>query len=381
MILRADCRHFPGDRPCTFNKTEGVVCDDCPHYERPGMRILVIKLDAVGDVLRTTCILPGLRERYAAPEITWVTRSSALDLFRNNKLVDRVLAYESTEAVLRCAVEEFDLIINLDTSADSAVLASHVKGKEKLGYGLDSKGNVFPFNPEATRWLEMGAFDRDKKANTQSYQDLMLEICRLHPKDKRIVLNLSPDELVFADGFSRKRKLPRGRVRVGMNTGSSPRWQYKQWTMEGFRGLIRLILRKTDWTILLYGGPHEARRNAALRKLHAKRVIDTGTDNSLREFFSLLTLSDVFLTGDTLALHAATALKKKVVAYFGPTSSAEIDSYGGQILKVHSDLDCLCCYKTRCDFDPHCMNSMTPEFMFGHLQTAVASLSAENLAR
>ena len=368
MILKSDCKYFPGDRPCLFNKREGVKCDVCSYYETEEVRILIVKLEAVGDVLRTTCILPGLKEKYPKSEITWITHKSALPLFENNKLVNRVFAYESTETILHAIVEEFDVIINLDSASDSAVLASAVKAKDKIGYGFDTRGNVFPFNAEAITWLEMGAFDDLKKNNTRSFQDLMLDLCRLKTSKKNIILELSEAELRFANSFIEQFDLNRKLLKIGMNTGASGRWQFKQWTIEGFEKLIKLILEKTNATVLLYGGPSEKERNENLSKLHPTRVVNTGTDNSLRQFFALITLSDVFLTGDTLALHAATALKKKVIAFFGPTSAAEIDSYNGQINKVQANLDCLVCYKPRCDFNPNCMNSIMPEQIFSIIQ-------------
>jgi ADP-heptose:LPS heptosyltransferase len=371
MILKLDCKYFPGDRPCSYNKLEGVKCDVCPYYETELTRIVIIKLEAVGDVLRTTCILHGLKEKYPKSEITWITRMGAVPLFENNTLVDRVLAYDSTETILDIIVEEFDLVINLDSAHNSAVLASTAKGKEKLGYGVDAKGNVFPFNGEAIAWLEMGAFDDMKKKNTQSVQDLMLDICRLKTTKKDIILQLSDEELRFAHSFSEKNGLENRSLKIGINTGASGRWQFKQWTLEGFEKLIKLLLEQTNVSILLYGGPDEKERNDHLSKLHPTRVVNTGTDNSLRLFFALVTLSDVFLTGDTLALHAATALKKKVIALFGPTSAAEIDSYHGQVVKVQANLDCLVCYKPRCDFNPNCMNSIMPEQIFSLIKTAI----------
>jgi heptosyltransferase-2 len=353
------------------------MCDDCGYYEPVELNILIIKLDAVGDVLRTTAILHGLREQHPKSEITWVTRQSAVKLFDNNKLVRTVLAYESTEAVVRCAVQNFDIVINLDASAESAALASQVKGKKKLGFGLDARGNIFAFNRESETWLEMGAFDQLKKKNTRSYQDLMLEICGIVSTHKEIVLELSHDESAYAASFASTAHLSEKLVKLGINTGASPRWQYKQWTFEGFDALIRKIVAETSWTVLLYGGPYEVERNAKLASIDPARVIDTGTNNSLRQFFALVTLSDVFLTGETLALHVATALKKQIVAYFGPTSSAEIDSYGSQIDKIHADLDCLCCYKPRCDFQPHCMNSLSAAYVFERLERAVASFRSE----
>jgi heptosyltransferase-2 len=371
MILKLDCKYFPGDRPCTFNKREGVKCDDCPYYETEQTRILIIKLEAVGDVLRTTCILHGLKEKYPKSDITWITCKGAVPLFENNKLVDRVFVYEFTETILRAMVEEFDVVINLDSAQNSAVLASTAKGNEKIGYGLDAKGFVFPFNDEAITWLEMGAFDDLKKKNTQSFQDLMLDLCRLKTSKKDIILELSEEELRFSHSFAEQFCLNDQPLKIGMNTGASGRWQFKQWTIEGFEKLIKLLLERTSTSILLYGGPPEKERNEYLSKLHPTRVVNTGTDNSLRKFFALVTLSDVFLTGDTLALHVATALKKKVIAFFGPTSAAEIDSYNGQIVKVQANLDCLVCYKPRCDFNPNCMNSITPEQIFSIIKANV----------
>lgn len=340
-----------------------MMCDDCPHFEPPTQRILIVKLDAAGDVLRTTCILHGLHERYPGCEITWITRKSAMPMFDHNPLVHRVLAYESTEAVLHAMVETFDVLISPDAARESAVLASAAKADTKIGFGLDARGDVFAFNPEAEAWLEMGAFDQRKKENTRSYQDIMLGICGLRTTKKDIVLTLSDEERAFAEDFAAKHRLDCAKPVIGLNTGASGRWQYKQWTLEGFEGLIRALIEGTDATILLYGGPLEQERNERLRTLHPSRVIDTGTSNTLREFFALVTLSDIFVTGDTLALHVATALGRKVVAYFGPTSAAEIDSYDDRIVKVQSDLDCLVCYKPRCDFEPNCMNSIAVETM------------------
>jgi heptosyltransferase-2 len=69
------------------------------------------------------------------------------------------------------------------------------------------------------------------------------------------------------------------------------------------------------------------------------------------------------VTGDTLALHVALGLEKRVVALFGPTSAAEIDLYGlGS--KVVAPLDCVCCYNPVCDRSPSCMDSIGAERVY-----------------
>src|SRR6266581_3059277 len=113
MIIHQDCRHFRSDIPCSFHKLEGVHCQDCPHYNQINFKILIVKLDAMGDVLRTTCILPGLKEKYPGAHITWLTRRESVPLFFNNAIVDAVLDY-SAESFLALQAEEFDVVLGLD---------------------------------------------------------------------------------------------------------------------------------------------------------------------------------------------------------------------------------------------------------------------------
>ena len=79
--LKTDCRHFRWDRPCAPHKATGVICPGCPEYDRVESRVAIVKLAAVGDVLRTTSLLPAVKARYRGAWITWVTSPAAIDLF------------------------------------------------------------------------------------------------------------------------------------------------------------------------------------------------------------------------------------------------------------------------------------------------------------
>lgn len=361
-MIHRDCRHYRGDRPCLFHKTEGVVCRDCPRYSPAGEKILIIKLDAAGDVLRTTSLLAGLRKRFPAGCLTWITRSESLPLFFHNQLVDRVLPLQP-EGLVAVLAETFDLSLNLDTAPISASLQALVRAGEKKGFTLDAAGRVAPCGPEAEPWLEMSVFDDVKKANRKTCQTLIREMAGLPPPDGEIVLNLSAEELARGKEFARERGLGEGDLKIGFNTGAGRRWRQKKWTREGTLSLARLCRERLGAKILLYGGPQEEERNAYLVREGKDLFIDTGCRNDLRTFFALLNLSDLLVTSDTLALHAAVGLKKKVVALFGPTAAAEIDLYGrGE--KVIAPVPCRCCYRTDCDLEPNCMESIDPETVF-----------------
>lgn len=362
MILKIDCKHFPGDKPCLQNKLENKKCDDCDYYSPIKFKILIIKLDAPGDVLRTTSILHALKLKYPDSHITWLTKQNAKEIFINNHLVDKVLTFESYELISRLSVETFDLLIHLDTSPTSSSLATITNSKTKKGFVLNSFGQVAPANKDAIEWLEMSAFDEFKKRNKKTYQQIIHEICGLNYSKGEIIIKLDEKEIEFKNQFIIRNNLHKFKNIIGLNTGASKRWQLKQWRFDGFKELIAKLQKHDDLGILLFGGKDETERNKNLKNIFPK-VIDTGSENSLRHFFTLLDIPNLVITGDTLALHAATALNKKVICYFGPTSSSEIEDYG-RIVKIAPEMDCLVCYKTECDFKPNCMDLISSDLIY-----------------
>ncbi len=357
MRVNPDCRHFPGDRPCRFHKQSGIQCRGCPHFSPTGFRVLIIKLDALGDVLRTTCLLPSLLRRYPDCHITWFTAREAAAVLENNSLIDETLFLDA-EGLARLQVERFDLILNPDASKKSAALATLAEGRTKRGYTLDETGQVRPANPESVEWLEMGGSDDRKRANRRTYQDHLHRICGLEPDGQQIILRLTDSERSFAMELARVRHLE-GETVIGLNTGASLRWPRKRWPKESYRDLILRLRGETDWRVLLLGGASERETNHWLNAMSYGWAVDPGGDHSLREYFALVDLCDVVVTGDTLGLHAALGLGKKVVALFGPTSSWEIDLYGSGVAIV-PELDCVCCYRGDCGKTPGCMDLIEP---------------------
>ncbi len=361
-LIRADCHYFLGDRPCKYHKREGVKCSNCKYYDPIKKTILIIKLGAMGDVLRTTPILEALKRKYKGCKITWIVDEESKELLENNSYLDGVLSY-GAEALTRLKVEHFDLVINLDSLPRSASLASFAWARKKIGFGLSEIGSVFPFNHGAREWYQMGVFDDLKRKNKKTYQEIIFEIVGLRFKKEELVVNLMKEEKDFANQFAKKHGL-KGKKIIGLATGAGGRWELKKWTIEGYLKLIKRIDKEIKNTrILLFGEKEEVERNREIMERSKIPLINTGHENTLREFLSLLNLCNLVVTGDTLAMHAAVALKTKVVALFGPTSSSEIELYGrGE--KIIPDMNCLSCYKETCNKHPNCMESISPEVVF-----------------
>ena len=356
--VAVDCRFFLGDRPCIWHKRDGARCT-CGHYDAIAERLLVIKLDAMGDVLRTTALLAPLKLNYLGSYITWMTRAESIPLLECNPFIDEIVVY-GTDAIVLLQSREFDRVINLDAGRISAGLATSARAQTKHGYVLDSQGIVHATNAAAQRWLEMGLFDDLKRRGMDTYQHYMTDILGLASPARLPVLVLSEEERARARQHLLRLGVDPTRPLIGLNTGAGGRWPLKQWREDRYLELIDRLSDELEAQCVLLGGPSEQERHARLKAQSRRSVIDTGCDNPVRHFSGLVGECHVVVTGDTLAMHIALALGRRVVVLFGPTSAAEIELCDlGE--KVLPDMPCLGCYKQACDFIPNCMDAINTD--------------------
>jgi heptosyltransferase-2 len=367
--LKTDCRHVRWNRPCTPHKKRDKVCQTCDEYDPVGYRVLVVKLAATGDVLRTTAFLPAIHEQWPGARVTWLTLKSAAGLFDGNPLVDEVLVTDDAITAARLATEEFDVVLCPDADPDAAVLAAMAKGKERRGYVRDKQGRIVPLGEGAARWLQMGLSDASKKANTETYQHLVAQVLGFTPEQVREpILEPCDSDAAAANAFVQALGIPDDKPLIGINTGAGGRWLYKQWTKENQQTFLKLC-NEAGLAVLLLGGPEEVQRHEDLLAFAAGTpVYDGGNHNSYGRFAALIDQCSVIVTSDSLAVHVAAARKKPAVVLFGPTSSAEIELYGRGTKITPPGLDCLCCYLPKCDRVPHCQALIAPETVLAAVQ-------------
>ncbi len=370
LVLHLDCRYYRGDKPCKYKR----LCDGCPEYSPMGKRILIIKLAATGDVLRTTPVLPELHKKYAPCHITWVTDPAAYALLKNTDLIDRLLVLENPDTIPGLLVEQFDLLACLDKEPRATGLAMKISAKEKIGFGLNEFGTPYPLSESTDYAFQLGLDDPLKfRVNQKSYPEIIFEVFGLSWKRQPYYIQFPKVLYVHAEALRRKWKLKNQRV-IGLNTGSGARFATKQWPIVGYVDLAQMIQQKYEQTakILLLGGPEEKEKNKEIYqrcKTKGIPVMDTGCDNSLLDFCLFIELCDVLVTGDTLAMHLGIALKKQVIALFGSTCQQEIELYGRgkKIVVDQKRFTCSPCYLSKCNQPVFCMTTLSAETIFSSL--------------
>ncbi|MCG3137219.1 MAG: hypothetical protein HJJLKODD_01062 [Phycisphaerae bacterium] len=355
VALRLDCRYYRGDRPCV----KGRLCS-CVEYAPMGQRILIIKLGALGDVIRTEALLPGLKDVYPQSHITWVSKASGCRVLANNPLIDRLLEFNA-ETICHLEIEQFDLLISLDKEPGPAALAMRVPAAEKRGIGLSAQGTSYPLNAQAHHYFLLGLSDELKfQRNSFSYQKLVYDALGLTYQGERYTLYPSEADEAYATQKWREWGVSASERIVGLNTGAGSVFANKTWNADQFVELSRMLVARGDCRVALLGGPEEIGKNEWIYKQLAGQVIHTGCHHRELQFAALLRHCSVVLTGDTTALHMAVALRVPVVALFGPTCAQEIDLYG-RGRKLRAGLACSPCYRRHCDIAPSCMDQLQVE--------------------
>jgi ADP-heptose:LPS heptosyltransferase len=375
LKINIDCKYYLGNRPCKFHKLDKRLCNNCQDYKKYEKRILIIKLDALGDVLRTTCILPALLNKYPDTNITWITKSGAINLLKNNQYIDRILSVEDSylSYILN---EEFDIGICLDAENESATILSLAKCKEKLGFIVNNSGQLLPVNIDAVKWYESGLNDDFKRKNRDTYQKIIYQICRLDGEIFRPIYNPEDETYLYQSNFKKMNNLSKYKFIVGINTGGGNRWECKKWIKEYYVELINMIQKyNNEIAIILFNGEQEKDLMDYIQKnLHAS-VIDAECSDSISKFAGIIGLVDIFLTPDSLGFHLSVSQEKYTIVFVGPTSPWELDVYGKGEIVYNNSLDCLSCYDSICKRNKECMTSITPDIIFTKIINRINEVS------
>lgn len=322
------------------------------------MKILLIKLGARGDVLRTTSLLPAIKDKYKPAEIWWMTGGASEEILLGNPYLKKVIVYEEKkhlELLENLKKEQISLVINLEESPATASIASSLDA-EKIGF-LYKNGSIYPSHSAEKYWKMsiLGPSPENnilKRKNTQTYQDLIGEMLDLPRLIEPPVFLLNKEHERFTLNLFKNNGVTEDKTLVGINFGSGVRWPTKRLPLKKVKELIENLKKKKNYKIVVFGGKNEEKEISMLKNKYPDLIFAYLLP--LKKFASVIKCCSILVTTDTFALHLALALGTRVIALFGSTSAAEIELFNSGE-KLIAPVDCYCCYKKYCHKRPFCM--------------------------
>jgi len=308
-------------------------------------RILLLRLERIGDLLMALEAIADVRQAAPAAEIDLVVGSWNADLARRIPGV-RVETLDAAwlargeaglrvPALLRRAAawraRRYDLALNFEPDIRSNLLLSMSRAARTAGFGSGGGGALL----DVALNYEPGAH------TTANAQRLVAAVLDVPPRT-------APARLSLTAADRRAGAAPvagRGRPLVAVHVSGGR--LVKQWPPERFAALASHLAASRGASIVVTGGPADRSLVDGVVRAVGPRVIDAAGDLDLPALAGLLERVDVLVTGDTGPMHLAAAVGTPVVAIFGPSDPARYAPADPIHRIVRIELPCSPCNRIR----------------------------------
>jgi len=345
-------------------------------------RICIIRLGALGDVVNTLPALDALRASYPDAHIAWLVEARWKDILPDPPRLDEIVVLPKREwltklqdfshlkslpgavgrFVKRLRARKFDLVIDFHGNLRSGIAARTTGAETRAGYApkFCKEFNYLFTN----RHYPVGS----RRVHRSERALALAEAIGATRQTDTPKVDVRDEALDFARSVFDEARLTTRPV-VAIHPGTSRFGRYKQWPVERFNEIIRL-LDEHGFAALVTWGPHEYEL-AAAAAAGTDAVVSPETD-SVAELAALLSLCDAFIGADSGPAVLAAAVDTPPVAIFGPKDPAVYAPRHPRTRVVEIPLDCRPCSKRDCD-DPKCVLHITVR----HVADAAFSLLDE----
>lgn len=340
------------------------------------MKILILKPSSLGDVVQALPVLRLLKLHWPHGEIFWWIDSKLAPLIGNDPDLAGIVRFERSRwasprywpelfaSIRRMRQERFDLVIDLQCLSRSASFGWLANGKCFAGLDEIREGArafydlIVPPPPYLTH-----AVDR--------YLGVLEAL--------GVPVHWNFDWLPARDSIAAE-------IKQKWNTGAAEwiviqpgaRWVNKRWPVENFGQLVRqAALRHPRARFAILGGDADRDLGATIAGADPQRCVDLTGRLSLPEMIEWIRLSALMISNDTGPMHVAAALRKPVIAIFGPTEPRRTGPYGQFANVIQTSLYCVPCMKSRC-VNPNpleCLHAVSVAQVLGKMETVLPGAS------
>ncbi len=315
------------------------------------VRILVVRLGAMGDILHTLPAVASLKTGHPGSRLTWAVETKWAPLIEANPFVDRVVPVRRESAASlfetwrELRAERYQLAVDFQGLLKSALVAAAAR-----------PDCIFGFDTALLRERAAGLFYSQKTLTRAA-----------HVVDRSLDLAAAAGGTTALRVFPLPPGSPEGTLPAGAFVLASPLagWRSKQWPAEHYRALAARLRAELAIRLVVNlppGGTDWVRQSGMADDAVAHVSGLAGLIDATRRAAAVVGV-------DSGPLHLAAALSKPGVAIFGPTDPARNGPYGGS-LQVLRATGAITTYKRNSSIEES-MKQVTPDQVFEALRAAL----------
>lgn len=279
------------------------------------------RVPSLGDVIRTTPVLWALKEKYPDSHITWLVSREAEPLLNGNNFIERVLIWDEF-VPFQLMREKYDVLINLEKISGVCALSDMIDAWVKYGFRFESINGIYHGYEKGLGFIDYIEEKRRTNKPKDIWQKVLIEMLGVAWKGQNYILGYKPNTRETSD--------------IGLNFRVGSKWPTKAMPESKWKKLNKQ-LTAAGYKVSMQEGLHD-----------------------LYAYIDWINSNRIIITHDSLGLHLALALKKKIVGLFGPTDPTEISLYGDVTIISPPLEKCqlMPCYCGTCSVGLNCMNTI-----------------------
>ncbi len=330
-------------------------------------RILVIRLDRIGDVVLSTPVLSVLRDAYPHAFIAMMVRPECEDIVRGHPALNEVIVYEkdgqhrSVWGTMRFARQlrrhDFDTALVLHPSNRSHWIPWLARIPVRIGYAR--KGG----------WLLTHRLPHTKQEGSWHEAEYTLEVLR--PLG---IAATNPVPYVAVDPRANERITallaeagigPDDRL-IAIHPSAS--CVSKRWMPSRFAQVADRLIAEQGARICIVAGPSDTRYAQEMAQAMQQPALNTAGKLAIRELAALLSRCRLLISNDSGPVHIAAALGVPVVDIFGRNQRGLSPKRWGPLGKghviLHKEVGCVTCLAHNCDIEFLCLTSLSVDEVY-----------------
>ena len=323
-------------------------------------KFLILRLSAVGDVIRTLPAVKALKENHSSSEIAWIVEEPSRTLLESQPEIDKVILFprkrwaeglksprriwrtfrEMGEFILNLRRQKFDVALDFHGILKSGLLSFLSGAPKRIGFDRRSskEGNSLFSNLKVNLPQErISRFHR----NLALLRGIGLEIKNYNPG-----LHVPSEDREYVDSFfSSLTPFPKGPW-IAIHPGTSAKTSFKRWMPDRYSQLADRLIHELQATVIFTWGPGELILVENIQKGMKESSIVGPTTQSLTQLAEVLRRCNLYIGGDTGPMYIASLVGIPLVVVYGPTDPILYEPFGLH-RKVMKEVGCNPCYPYR----------------------------------
>jgi lipopolysaccharide heptosyltransferase II len=340
-------------------------------------RILIIRLDLIGDLVLSMVLVRVLRRTYPQAELDLISVPASARVIEGDPDVTLLPGYDPNvwrrpQALLRrenwrelqtllrqLRGREYDLAISV-FGRWASILAALSGARRTLGFRRESFAGLLTDGVAGGHWAP---------AERKHEVDYCLELARaaggiVQATDRWSCLYVQQQSLQEIEHILQAHGVQPGppliACHVSATNGQSKRWPVPYWAL-----LLDRLVREEGAVVVLSGAPADRPLVEKITARMCEQAVNLVGQTSLTQLAALLKRADLLISGDSGPMHMAGAVGTPLVAIHGPTDPALSGPLSQQAVILRSDIWCSPCYQARdtadCRFfTTQCMKDIGP---------------------